>query len=286
MNENSHLYAISDLHLDHQSNWDALLNLPRFPDDWLILGGDVCESLPQLQYTLEELLKRFAGLIWVPGNHELWLRRNSEFQDSLEKYLAMVELCRHYGVLTPEDPWLQWRGAGGSHRVVPMTLFYDYSFCPPEVERGKEVAWAMDSGILCADEKLIKFSQYSSLVEWCQARVEQHLQKLALDDGSSPLILVNHFPLRYDLVRVRKIPRFSIWCGTEKTSNWHVEFPVATVISGHLHVRATDYKDGVRFEEVSLGYPRDWHQEKGLVHYLRKILPAPEQQSLETKRWY
>jgi hypothetical protein len=30
----------------------------------------------------------------------------------------------------------------------------------------------------------------------------------------------------------------------------------------------------VRYEEVSLGYPRDWRQERGIGWYLREILPA------------
>ena len=33
-------------------------------------------------------------------------------------------------------------------------------------------------------------------------------------------------------------------------------------------------KHGVRFEEVSLGYPRDWRQDRGLEWYVRDILPA------------
>jgi len=38
-------------------------------------------------------------------------------------------------------------------------------------------------------------------------------------------------------------------------------------------MRATDYRDGVRFEEVSLGYPRNWKQANGIQHYLYQILP-------------
>jgi hypothetical protein len=30
----------------------------------------------------------------------------------------------------------------------------------------------------------------------------------------------------------------------------------------------------VRYEEVSLGYPRDWRSERGLEWYLREILPG------------
>ena len=36
------------------------------------------------------------------------------------------------------------------------------------------------------------------------------------------------------------------------------------------------FRDGVRFEEVSLGYPRDWNRDWGVAAYLRQILPLPK----------
>jgi hypothetical protein len=41
-------------------------------------------------------------------------------------------------------------------------------------------------------------------------------------------------------------------------------------------MRATDFQDGVRFEEVSLGYPQQWQHTNGIQSYLREILPGPE----------
>jgi len=89
------------------------------------------------------------------------------------------------------------------------------------------------------------------------------------------VVLINHFPLRQDLLYLPRIPRFSLWCGTRRTEDWHRRFPVQGVVYGHLHNRATHFRDGVRFEEVSLGYPCDWDPGRGLQHYLREILPGP-----------
>ena len=72
-----------------------------------------------------------------------------------------------------------------------------------------------------------------------------------------------------------RIPRFSIWCGTRRSEDWHLRFRAAAVVYGHLHIPATHHRDGVRFEEVSLGYPRQWDAEKGPARYLREILPGP-----------
>lgn len=67
-----HLYAISDLHLGHEINRNALLTLPAYPDDWLIVAGDVGETETHLRWALTLLTDRFAQVIWAPGNHDLW----------------------------------------------------------------------------------------------------------------------------------------------------------------------------------------------------------------------
>ena len=87
------------------------------------------------------------------------------------------------------------------------------------------------------------------------------------------LVLINHYPLRADLVRLFRIPRLTPWCGTRATEEWHRRYPVDVVVTGHLHMRATDWRDGVRFEEVALGYPRHWRADNGIGHYIRQILP-------------
>lgn len=270
------LWAISDLHLDYRINREALEELPHFGQDWLITVGDLCSSTSALDDALEVLCDRFEKVFWVPGNHELWSGRKRDGEELLRgeaKYLALVEVCRKHGVSTPEDPFLLFPDS--TFRIAPLFVGYDYSFKPEYVAEGEEIDWAMESGILCNDEKLINPVPYDSIRDWCRARLDYSLARLGEVDGSESLIMAAHFPLRKDLVRLKRIPRFVIWCGTRETEPWHLSFPTTCVVSGHLHLRATDYRDGVRFEEVSLGYPRDWNQAKGMAYYLRQILPAP-----------
>jgi hypothetical protein len=66
------------------------------------------------------------------------------------------------------------------------------------------------------------------------------------------------------------------------TEDWGVRFRARAVVSGHVHLRTTLYRHGVRYEEVSLGYPRDWRQERGIDWYLREILPGT---GLNAARW-
>ena len=272
------LYAISDLHLGHEINRQGLAAIPSYPEDWLILAGDMGETTAHLRYALSILSRHFAQLLWVPGNHDLWTLPSSSAEDATlrgeEKYQRLVSICRDYGVLTPEDPYVLWPGEGTPALLAPLFLLYDYSFRPGDVPAEKAVAWAAETHVVCTDEYLLHPDPYPSRSAWCLARcqyTEKRLQEVA---STAPLVLINHFPLRESLVRLYRIPRFSLWCGTRRTEDWHIRFPTSVVVYGHLHIRATDYQDGVRFEEVSLGYPRHWRQEKGVQGYLREILPA------------
>ncbi|MCB0127306.1 MAG: metallophosphoesterase, partial [Caldilineaceae bacterium] len=70
------LYAISDLHLGYSVNRQALAQLPAYPNDWLIVAGDVGETEAQFVDALQLLTSRFAQVLWVPGNHDLWTLPN------------------------------------------------------------------------------------------------------------------------------------------------------------------------------------------------------------------
>ena len=275
------LYAISDLHLASRVNREALRAISAHPDDWLIVAGDVGESEDQLRFALDVLVPRFGRLLWVPGNHELWTSPDGDGHLRGEaKYLRLVEICRGRGVLTPEDPWVRWPDTpedGPGFVLVPLFVPYDYSFRPAGVALEDAVAWAAASGVMCSDEILLKPAPHASIVDWCAERVrisEARLERAAAT--ADRLILINHWPLREDLVELRRIPRFRIWCGTRATEDWHRRFGAAVVVHGHLHIKGTHFRDGVRFEEVSFGYPRDWRRERGIDGYLRQILPLPE----------
>lgn len=271
------LYAISDLHLDFAINRQALEALPAYPDDWLLLGGDLGHSEETLIFALSILTRRFQRVFWVPGNHDLWTAPHDPANLQGEaKYRRLVAICRDFGAVTPEDAYVRWPGEGGAHLICPLFVLYDYSFRPTHIPQAGAVQWAMESGVLCTDEQLLQAQPYASKAAWCASRCAYTEPRLHHAAAHGPLVLLNHFPLRADLIRLRRIPRFSIWCGTRRTEDWHQRFPVSVVVSGHLHIRATDYRDGVRFEEVSLGYPRHWSRERGIEPYLRQILPAPQ----------
>ncbi len=285
------LFAISDLHLSQKENREALEAFGagterRFDEDWLIVAGDVGERVEHLQFALAILTRRFQRVIWTPGNHDLWCPAGATDRTRGQaRYDELVDICRNAGVLTPEDPYERWpglsdvEGADADQRpiyIAPLFLLFDYSFRPADVPREAAVAWARASGVAASDETLLNPDPWPSREAWCHARCDLTERRLAALPPEARTILVNHWPLRYDLARPPRIPRFSIWSGTSRTEDWGRRFRARTVISGHLHLRTTLARHGVRYEEVSLGYPRDWRRERGLAYYLREILPTPD----------
>lgn len=85
-------------------------------------------------------------------------------------------------------------------------------------------------------------------------------------------MVINHFPLHRDPVYLPRIPRFLLWHDTCRTEHWLQRFPIKLAIYRNLDIRTSLWRNGVRFEEVSPGYPWHWNQERGSAGYLREIL--------------
>jgi 3',5'-cyclic AMP phosphodiesterase CpdA len=270
----SALLAVSDLHVGYAENREVVKQLrPRSDDDWLLVAGDVAEQLSSIEWALGELRERFTTVIWVPGNHELWTPPDDTVKlRGVERYEAVVEMARRLGVLTPEDPYPVWEGPDGPVTIAPLFLLYDYTFRPDGCATKEEgLAYAHETGVVCTDEYLLHPDPYPTRDDWCRARVA--LTEKRLMDVTGPTVLVNHYPLDRHPTRVLRYPEFAQWCGTEATADWHTRFNAAAMVYGHLHIPRTTELDGVRFDEVSLGYPREW-KPRARPHGLpRQILP-------------
>ncbi len=269
------LLAISDLHVANADNRRVVETLrPETDGDWLIVAGDVAERLVDIEWALALLRSRFEVVVWAPGNHELWTNRDDDGLRGEARYRRLVAMCRDIGVVTPEDEYRIWTGPGGPAVVAPLFLLYDYSFrVDGTTSKDESLERAYDAGIVCADEMLLHPDPHPSREAWCWARVAATERRLAACDPALPTVLVTHFPLVREPTRVLRHPEFAQWCGTDRTADWHVRFRATVAVYGHLHIPRTTWYDGVRFEEVSVGYPREW-QLRGRAPGLRRILPA------------
>jgi 3',5'-cyclic AMP phosphodiesterase CpdA len=271
------LFAISDLHVVYPENRRLVETLrPESDRDWLLVAGDVGERVADIEWALRTLRDRFATVVWAPGNHELWTPAADPVTlRGEQRYRHLVEICQRIGVVTPEDPYPIWAGTDGPVAVAPLFLLYDYTFRPAGTDtKAAALAQAYEVGTVCTDEFLLHPDPYPSREAWCAARLELTASRLAALDPDLPTVLVNHFPLIREPTRVLWRPEFALWCGTERTADWHVRFRAAAVVYGHLHIPRTIWADGVPFVEVSVGYPREW-QPRAAQPGLRQILPAP-----------
>jgi 3',5'-cyclic AMP phosphodiesterase CpdA len=271
------MFAVSDLHVAHAENRRFVADLrPRTPEDWLLIAGDTAERADDMTAVLRTLGSRFHTVVWAPGNHELWTPPSDPLQLRGERrYRHLVRVCRELGVVTPEDPYPVWRGAGGPVTVAPLHVLYDYTFRPAGTRTKQEgLARARAAGVLSADELVLHPDPYPSREAWCRARLEETERRLAARDSSLPTVLVNHFPLLREPTALLRRPELAQWCGTERTARWHLKYRAEAVVYGHLHIPRTTWHDGVRFEEVSLCYPRE-RRRYGDPRAPRQILPAP-----------
>jgi 3',5'-cyclic AMP phosphodiesterase CpdA len=265
------LFAISDLHLNHRENREIAEALqPDGPDDWLAVAGDIGHRQEEIIAFLSRMRDRFAKVLFAPGNHDLWHVGEGERRGQ-DRYFHLVERCRAIDVLTPEDPYPLWPDPDGAIAVAPLFLLYDYTMRPEGLTKDQALAAAR---VVCSDEILLPADPFPNRESWCAARLDYTVGRLNALPPETRTVLISHWPLHPGPVGRLWHKEFSLWCGTRHTADWHRRYRAVCAVYGHLHIPLTEDYDGVRHEEVSLGYPRERAARTRAIQYgLRRILP-------------
>ena len=258
---------------------------PASPGDWLLVVGDVAEKVADIEWALRTLSHRFGTVVWVPGNHDLWSHPSDPVQlRGEERYQHLVARCRELGVITPEDPYPVWPGAGGPAVIVPLFLLYDYTFRPDGASTKAEgLALAYQSGRGGhgrADAAPRSVPEPGGVVPGADRRDHARGWRPWIP-GCRPSWSTT-FPLTREPTRILRYPAFAQWCGTEQTADWHLRYRALAVVYGHLHIPRTTWQDGVRFEEVSLGYPQEQEKYPNRPRKLTQILPSEHASTVAT----
>lgn len=118
------IFAVSDLHVDYAVNRQWIESLPRTSHqlDFLVVAGDLTHDLMRLHDALSTLREKFARVLFVPGNHELWIH-DRHCQHSLEKFEKILALCKSLDIGTRPE---RASRADGSDPVWIVPLFSWY----------------------------------------------------------------------------------------------------------------------------------------------------------------
>lgn len=243
------IWATSDLHLDYQENWDWFLNLSAwdYTDDILIIAGDIVHDIQKIKEFFKIIVPKFKKVLFVPGNHDVWLKEGDKGINSLQKFHQLLDLARDEGVQTTSYQI-------DKISIVPLFAWYDFSFGEPSesIKRAwvdfKACKWPMD---------LAEISSYFG-----------ELNKDNLKQENQNIISFSHFVPRMDLIppNVPNIVKALLPVfGSTQLGKEVKKLGSDMHIYGHSHLNRSLEKDGTWYLNNAFGYP----QEK---HICRKIL--------------
>lgn len=271
------VWVTSDIHIDYQGNFDQLLAFadPGHQHDALIIAGDATDRLDRLQALFQALVPKFDSVLFVPGNHELWVRR-SDHEDSLQKLNAILSLCVATGVKTTP------LSLGTENRVwlVPLYSWYDDKD-QPDHSLFVEKDYAEDR----TDEMWGDFFH----ARWPEPLGGEDGQTLAAYFASlnvpaldrhydAPVISFSHFLPRQDLIfhqpveEALKLARkhdplpefnFSRVAGSSRIDDQVRQLGSRLHVYGHQHRNRLRTVQGVTYLSHCMGYPKE--RQRGLV---------------------
>ena len=120
------IWASSDLHINYSENKNFFYNLSAsdYVDDVLIIAGDISHDLAEVSSLFRSLVPKFRKVLFVPGNHDVWIMPNENCQSSMLKHARLLQIAKEEGVST-EIYHI------GAVSIIPLFAWYDFSFGLP-----------------------------------------------------------------------------------------------------------------------------------------------------------
>lgn len=236
------IWAISDLHVDYSENfnWVTRISAHDYRQDVLILAGDISDQAALLEKTLATLRAKFHTVLFLPGNHDLWVGRTGG-TSSFQAFDHIRRIADDCGVVTTpvklEGTWF-----------IPLLGWYDYSFGTPS--QALERAW-MDFRMCQWPEGL----DPEAVTAHFTALNEPHL---TIEGGK--IISFSHFLPRTDLIpgfvpgHVKAL--FPVMGSARLEEQIRTLQPVVHVY-GHSHFNRDVRRDGIRYVNNAFGYPNE-----------------------------
>ena len=233
------IHAISDIHIDFDRNARAMEQISEYDykDDILILAGDISNNPRLLEQGFSVLMRRFRQIVYVPGNHDLWVD-NDVHTDSMAKYHFICSLTRSINISMETYHT-------GSLSIVPLLGWYDDSFGMPDNKLKR--SW-MDY------HECIWPSGYDD-----KAITDYFLTKNNMSvSEDNTVISFSHFLPRIDLMPsyIPEHYRFLYPVLGSKRLDHQIRQMGSTIhVYGHTHVNRDMEIDGIRYINNAFGYP-------------------------------
>ncbi len=236
------VFTISDLHIDFEENrkWLYSLSKMAYQDDVLILAGDLTDIEKDFDRAMEFLTSCFKEVCFVPGNHDIWVWRDSNL-NSLDKFNRILKTARDLGVHT--NP-LELENLV----IVPLLGWYDYSLAP--LSEKLKTAWTDYKACVWPDE-------------FDDQRITEYFLALnrfpAATDGKI-VISFSHFLPRIDLmpsfIPEHKRLVFPV-LGTSQLENHIRKLRSDIHVYGHSHVNRQVVMENTVYINNAFGYPHE-----------------------------
>jgi predicted phosphodiesterase len=237
------VFAVSDLHVDYAENlrWVSQISRQDYRGDILLCAGDVSQKLTSLGRVLESLRACFREVLYVPGNHELWLTEQGH-ENSLERFHRVLQIAAECGVRVQP---LTLEGIS----LVPLFAWYDFTFGEPS----EHLRHAWVDFRACRWPKDFEAPQ---VTEYFLALNQTHLRSY-----DQPVISFSHFVPRSDLLPGPTWKRAFLRpvLGSEEIEKQIRQIDSRMHVYGHYHVNARQERDRVTYINNAFGYPEERH---------------------------
>lgn len=263
--DNIRVFVVSDLHTDYAENmaWVKCICSTSHQDDILLVAGDVAETYDNFFSTMSLLTRRFKHAFFVPGNHDLWCRKESEdFLNSLDKLNVLLRACGELGVVS--SPLII-----GDLGIIPLFSWYHESFDTEQDITGLTVP---SLKMVCKDFHACRWSaalsdRDDSLARYFDAMNEKHAHTVEeIQRKCEKVITISHFVPRQDLCpekrmlfypNLPKIIGSSFLDARVRSIHGARGSDSACHVFGHTHFGWDAILDGIRYVQAPLAYPRE-----------------------------
>lgn len=236
------IFAISDIHIDYEVNakWVANLSSADYRDDVLILAGDVTDDLRSLEWCLRTLAARFKKVLFVPGNHELWVIRDGRDKTSWQKFSEVKAVA-------------EWSGASMQPlhttglSIIPLLAWYDYSFGEPDEELRS--IWMDYHACRWSGSDVRQISEAFAALNEPHTRV-----------SGREVITFSHFVPRIDVLpqgRPMSVRALDPILGAASVERQLRLLSSSIHVYGHSHINRKVDIEGVSYINNAFGYPNE-----------------------------